>query len=504
MIKIDNFIRKNYYFVSNIKTGTLTIIDSLCNTILKEITVGRRPFNLALKDTNTIVVVCDLSNTISFVNCTNGEIKQHSISNNGNIQVDIINEKIYVSNVSEVTIYDMNLEKLLGSIKGFSAIIDLKLNKDGSKIYILDTLLKELRIYSTDSYKLISVFDNLDVNPTCLLISTDNKTVYISMQHYILKINIDSKIITNLTLPKGSLISGMVLSNNTLYASNIGLNRIDLINIHTNKAYNFIFTSKPEPTRLFLTDDNTKLLVTNRCCGDYGGIDIIDIESSSIIGSILMPTINSQPYDVISLDLPYTYAPPVAVTTLKSDNKLITIIAEKVFASYNESLNFPFIKINLPKSVNSYYVFDEIKFEPGIIVQRSEFRNRLSTESGFSNIKFILRVNYIIDYRENNKNNRINGFYEKPVDTFIDVRKERELKEFKLNIKTTTKLTNTPTILNDVISFGVICLMELKIVGDDEIYLPGSNETLNNVGEDFETFVGFGNSIFDDDKIFLH
>ncbi|MBU3181363.1 YncE family protein [Clostridium psychrophilum] len=504
MIKIDNFIKKNYYFVSNIKTGTLTIIDSLCNTILKEISVGRRPFNLAVKDANTIVVACDLSNTISFVNCINGEIKQHIIPNNGNMQVDKVNEKIYVSNVSEVTIYDMNLEKSFGSIKGFSAIIDLKLNKDGSKIYILDTLLKELRIYSTDSYKLISVFDNLDVNPTCILISNDDKTVYISMQHYISKINIDSKIITNLILAKGSLISGMVLSNTTLYASNIGLNRIDLINIYTNKTYDFVFTSKSEPTRLFLTDDNTKLLVTNRCCDDYGGIDIIDIESRSIIGSILMSTINSQPYDIISLSLPYTYAPPVAVTTLKSDNKLITIIAEKIFATYNESLNFPFIKINLPKSSNSYYVFDEIKFQPGIIVDRSEFRNRLSTESGFSNIKFILRVNYTIDYRENNKSNKINGFYEKPVDTFVDLRKERELNEFKLNIKTTTKVTSTPIILNHVISFGVICLMELKIVGIDEIYLPCLNETFNNIGEDFETFVGYGNSIFPDDKILLH
>ena len=162
MIKIDDLIRKSFYFVSNVKTETLTIIDGLCNTILKEIPLGKRPFKLELKDNNTIAVACDMSNTISLVNCISGEVKKKFIPNNGNFQIDTVNKKIYVSNTSEVDIYDINLEKLLGLIKGFSAIIDLKLNKQGSKIYVLDTLLKELRIYNTHSYDLINSFKNLD------------------------------------------------------------------------------------------------------------------------------------------------------------------------------------------------------------------------------------------------------------------------------------------------------------------------------------------------------
>lgn len=502
MIKIDDLIRKSFYFVSNIKTETLTIIDGLCNTILKEIPVGKRPFKLEVKDKNTIAVACDMSNTISLVNCISGEVKKNLIPNNGNLQIDTMNKKIYVSNTSEVDIYDINLEKLLGHIKGFSAISDLKLNKERSKLYVLDILLKELRIYSTDSYKLITSFKNLGINPTYLLLSKDDKTAYISMQHNILKIDIDLKIYTNLILPRGSLIAGMILKDNTLYAANQGLNRIELINIHTYKVYNFIPTSKPEPTRLFITDDGTKLLVANRSHESYGGIDIIDTKSNSLIGSILMNTLNSQPYDVISLSLPYTYVPPVAITNLQSGNQRITIIAKKVFALYNENFNFPIININLPKDLNSSYIFEKIKFEPGIIVEHSEFRSRLSTESGFSGIKFIVRVNYIIDYRENNINKATNGFFEKPIDTFVDIPKERELKEFKLNIKTTTKLTSNPNILHNVISFGVTTLMELKVIGDDEIYLPNLKETYNNVGECFEAFDGFEGSIFPDDKIF--
>ena len=326
---MDTITRKNFYFVSNIKTGTLTIIDGLCNTILKEITVGKRPNKLVVKDNNTIGIACDVSNTISFVNCKSCEIKEYFISNNGNLLIDKTNQKVYVSDTSEVTIYDVNLDKIINRIRGFSAIIDIRLNSEGTKLYVLDTLLKELRIYSTDTYTLINSIENVGVNPICLLISKDDKTAYVSTKIDILKIDIDSNLITKLILPKGSLINGMILKGNTLFASNTGLNRIELIDIHTNKSYNYIITSRAEPTGLFITDDNTKLLITNRSCDDYGGIDIIDLKSNCLISSIIMNTINSQPYDIISVNLPFTYDQPVAITNLNPDSKQITILAKE-------------------------------------------------------------------------------------------------------------------------------------------------------------------------------
>jgi DNA-binding beta-propeller fold protein YncE len=496
VIKMDENIKKSFYIVSNIKTGTLTIIDGLCNTILKEIDVGQRPYNLAIKNNETIAVACDIDNTISFVNCVSGEIKQNYIPNSGIIQIDRINKKIYLSNTSEVIIYDMNLEKLLGRIGKFSAIIDLKLNKDGSKIYVLDTLLKQLRVYSTDSYELIYSFENLGINPNYILLSEDDKTAYISTHNNILKIDIDSKKNIDISMPKGSLIGAMILKDNNLYASNLGLNRIELINTHTNIAYDFILTSSPGPTRLFKTDDNTKLLVTNRNNDNYGSIDIIDLKSNAKIGIILMNTVNSQPYDVISLSIPYTYVPPVAITNLQQGNQGITIIAKKIFASYNENFDFPSISMNLPKDINSSYIFESIIFKPGIIVDNSEVRSRLSITSGYSSIKFIARVNYIINYSENNKNTSAYGFFEKPIEIFLDAPKGRELKEFELNIKTTTKLIGTPKIINGVVSYGVAIRIELRVIGEDEIYIDNTKETYDNLEDHYEAFSGFAYSIF--------
>lgn len=498
---MGEFFQNRLYFVSNINTGSLTIIDAFCNTILKEISVGKRPFELAVVDDTTIAVSCQKSNTISFFNSVSGKVKEYYISNNGNLKIDKVNKKIYVSNTYEITIYDINLDGLIGCIKGFSAITVLKLNKDGSKLYVLDTLQKKLSIYSTDNYNLICSFENIGVNPTDLIIAKDESIVYISIENNILKIDINSKIYTNLILPKGSKITAMALKEDTLYASNLGQNRIDLINIYTNKLYNSIPTSMPEPTRLLITDDNTKLLVANRSCNSYGGIDIIDLESNSLIGSILMNTINSQPYDVISLNLPCTYTPPAVIDDLKSDKKVITIIAKKVFFSYSETLKFPIININLSKDEEKKYIYQKVKFEPGIIVKHSKSISRISTESGLSNIKFIARINYIIYYLENDKKKSINSFFEKPIDVFFNITKERDLLDFELSIKTINKFTQAPNMEYNVIRFGISTLMELRLIGESEIRLTNLEENYNNPTENFEEFAVFNGTNFPSDTV---
>jgi hypothetical protein len=237
-------------------------------------------------------------------------------------------------------------------------------------------------------------------------------------------------------------------------------------------------------------------LVTNRNHENYGSIDIIDLKSNALIGLIIMNTLNSQPYDVISLSIPYTYVPPVAITNLQKANEGITIIAKKIFASHTENIDFPIINMNLSKNINSYYIFKNIIFKPGIIVDNSEVRSRLSTTAGYSSVKFIARVNYIINYIENNKKTSANGFFEKPIEIFVDTPKGRELKEFELNIKTTTKLIGTPKIINGVVSYGVAIRIELKVIGEDEIYIDNSKETYDNVEEHYEAFYGFAYSIF--------
>lgn len=500
MIKINDCNKKLFYYVSNVKAGTLTIIDGSCNSIIKNIFVGKRPFKLAVMDKNKICVACDRSNSISVVDCLSFNASKIYVPNDGNIEIDRLNKKIFISNTSEINVYDIMAEKIISNIIGFLSITSLKLSHDSSKLYVLDKLLSELRIYSTVNSKLIYSFKNLGINPGYFLIAEDNKTVYISMEnngeninhHDILKLDVYKNKLEPLDLPKGSIIAGMLIKGSILYAANKGLNRIELINIDTYKAYGFILTSMPQPNRICITDDETKLLVTNRNNGGAGSIDIIDSATNHLMSRVLMDSEDSQPFDVvsISIDLPEIDNIPTAITDLMYTKEPLTIITKKVFACYRENIYFSNISISLSKHKYSSYIIEKIKFEKGVIVNGSEVRTDIAEMPGFSRIQFLLRITYTIYYLENSENDfSLRGFLEKNQDIIVTIPKERDVKEFELKLKSTTKLINTPSLVDNVVGFKVRTSLEVKIIGEDEI-------SLEPIEEHYETFLGFSGSIF--------
>lgn len=515
MFKISDSNRKVLYYVSNVKTGTLTIIDGSCNSIVKNIFVGKRPFKVAVVNNNDIYVACDRSNSIAVVDCLSGEIRTIYIPNNGNVEIDKLNEKMYISNTSEVVIYDIREDKKLSNITGFLAISHLKLSKDSSKLYVMDKLTGEFRIYSTVNFKLIYSIKDLGINPGFFLVSDDDKTAYISIEnnseekngYNILKMDINKNKITGLALPKGSVIAGMLLRGSTLYAANKGLNRIELINIKTFKAYGFILTSMSQPNRLCLTDDDTKLLVVDRNSEGQGGIDIIDITTNALIGRVLMDSYNSQPYDVgsVSIREPVIYNVPVAITNLGTIKESV-IITKRVLACYRENIYFSKIVVNLCEHNDVSYALESIKFDNGFIVKGSEIKTATTEMPGFSRVQFILRISYTIHYaEENGKKNIFNGFLEKLQDIIFAVPKERDVDKFEFIVGTITKLMNTPSLIGNVLSFGVAVHMELKITDEDQRSTPAlkHNSQLSNYKEEiygienhYEIFYGRSGSIF--------
>lgn len=498
--------------MSNVKAGLLTIIDGSCNSIVKNIFVGIRPFKIAVMDNNKICVACDRSNSISVVDCLSNEVSRICIPNDGNIEIDKLNQKMFISNTSEIIVYDIVAGKIVSNIIGCLSITSFKLSRDGKKLYVLDKLLSEFRIYSTVNFKLIYSIKNLGTNPGYFLISKDDKTAYVSIanngqdiNHYdILKLDIYKKKLTLLSLPKGSIIAGMLLKGSILYAANKGLNRIELINIDTYKAYGFILTSMPQPNRICITDDETKLLVTNRNDGGRGSLDIIDTTTNHLITRVLMDSHNSQPYDVVSvlMSVREISSIPVAITDLKSPKGLL-IITKKVFSCYRENIDFPNIVINLSENNNLSYNLEKIEFKNGVIVKGSETKTTIVEMPGFSRIQFTLRITYIIYYLDHDGNGYdFQGFLEKNVDIIVAIPKERDVNEFELMLKNTTKLIRTPSLIDNVVRFAVTTSLEIKIIGEDEISIPTFEEKLESIEEHFETFLGFSGSIFPEGTAF--
>lgn len=501
----------------------LTVVDSSSNSIVKSIYVGRRSFKIAMSN-NKIYVPCDRDNNIAVVDCLSYEVTFIDIPNDGNIEIDELNKRVFISNTSEIVIYDLCTNKIYAKITGFLAITDFKLNKDKSKLYVLDRLVKDFKIYNTDDFKIIYRAKNVGINPEYVILSDDENTAYISFecsevnakQYSILKIDINLKSLSGLILPVGSKISGMVIRGDTLYAANKGLNRIELIDVKTFKDYEFISTSLPEPTRIFQAD-GTKLLITNRNSAGTGSIDIIDTADNRKIGEILMDSYDSQPYDIAITTLELLDIEDVSDDETElcasEDDKAMIIITKRVFANYNRRIKFPEVIVRISDNKSTSYIFEGIKFRKGFIVKDSEVRVPVEGKINTLRIDFLIRITYTINFKDEigNRYSR-EGFLEKFQDILFETPNGRDNSEFQTFVETSSEVTRIHS-LDNILRFEVLTSIGIKMIGDDMISLPAvkyNSKSQNqknlseNAEESFRIFDGYSIPLFPQDIIFQY
>lgn len=525
MIKISTGNKRIFYYVSNLVTGTIIIIDGSSNSIVKSIFVGKRPFKIAMMNNYKLYIACDRSRSIAILDCISEDIRTIRISNNGIIEVDELNQRMFSSDTSEIRVYEISTGKLIRKIKGFLAVSGLKLNKDMSKLYVLDRLLSEFRIYRTDDFSLIYRSNNLGINPGCILISSDDNTVYVAIEGddfnlhscYILKIDIECKKVTKLSLPNESLVEEMLIEGDTLYVANKTMNRVEVIDIESFRLYDFILTSLPQPTGLCIADDNTKLLVTNRNCGGIGGIDIIDITSNCVISSIKMDSYNSQPYDVVAVSLDLSDMDDISSTAMDLSivgyiKEPIVIITKKIALYYDKEIKFPSIIVRLSPNMNLKYFLKEIRFERGFIVNGSETRTLILGSPGFFRVQFKVRITYIIYYVDVvGKKYSHKGFLEEVEEVILSIPNQVQNKEYEFILDTFSELLNMPNVLDNVIRFGVKTYLNIKVVEEDKNTIPAlesSSEQLNGqkyldpVEDEYKPLCGYNGVIFPEGATF--
>ena len=524
MIKIDTSSKKIFYCVTNIEAGTITIIDEKENSIVKTVFLGKRPFKMSLINKSKIYVPCDRDNNISIFDFINDNVERMNIPNNGVIEIDRLNEFLFVSDTSEIGIYELSTGNRIKKIEGFWAVSCIKLNKDMSKLYVLDKLLKELRIYSTSSFKLLYKIDNIGINPGPFLI--EDNTVYIAVEgyenetesSYIIKIDTESHRVTKLPLGIGSLIGYMAVKDNKLYATNITMNRIEVIDIKEFKVINSILSSLPQPTGLSITDYGDKLLVANRNCGGYGGIDIIDLASNSLIKSITMSSSNTQPYDVIEFSLAFPVMNDLSVT-LTDSNMIreiegpITIIKKRVFGAYNKNIKFSNVSVKLPNNEESEYTLQQIEFKNGFIVNNSEIGKVALKSSNFFRTEFKIRIPYIIYYVEEcGKQHRYEGRLEKVEEVTLTLPDDYKKSEYEFKPITNSDVIFTPRLINNIVNFDARTHLTIKVIGIDEISVSSYNSYLQNINDDnymnntkaeFQPLFGYKTPLFPQDIVFL-
>ncbi|MBE6065718.1 hypothetical protein [Clostridium cochlearium] len=458
---------KRVYYVSDISNNTITVVDGEKNIITNVINTYCRPFKLSLYKNKYLYVGSD-EDFIIVISTFNYSVRKLNIPNNGIIEIDDLNNRLYVSNCHEVLVYDIESEKKIANIQGFVAVESLKIDSLGKRLFVLDICSKEVRIYNTANFKLILSIKNVGVKPKCITISDDDKVLYIANQGGkdkksggISVVNIKNGNIIKIPFQPDSSITSLVLKSNILYAANKGLNRIELVDTNQNKIIYSIKTTLQEPQSLSLTPNKDKLIVTNRNYGQSGALDIIDTSSNCIINTILIKENNTEPYDIVVLD-----------ETTINEVEYFSAIVKRIFFTTEETMHLKDIVVVISENYRKSFVFKKVKIYDGFIVKGTERRIPIKNRPNFYRVKFTLRIPYRIKFKHNKKLKNIKKFIEEKKEVILFIPDANSSAKSEININTHCKVINNPILIKDVLSFSLEVFLVIKVVGEIQVKLP--------------------------------
>ena len=480
---------KSIYYISNLGTDMVSIIDGNNLKLIEEIKVGSRPYNIAVDNKNNVYIASDRSGVITIINYITKINKNLYIPNNGNIKVDSISQKIYVSNTEEVCIYNLPNGEMYGRISGFIAVDSIELNSDGSKLFVLDIFQNEISVYDTVSLKIYKKYKEVGNTPNYIFIGDDDRYLYVSNKGIsrgkflgnISVIEVETGNISCINFQFGSIITALDGDSNYLYAVNKGLSRIEIIDIKKGDIVGSIKTSYEDPQRIKISQDKKTLLVTSKDNKGRGALDIINIEKRVISETFDFKDSGTNPYDI----------GVVIENTNKNEDILFKkvedkakrdcetlILAKKVISAYSEKMIFNNVSMEL--DLNDNIEVEDIIFENCKIIEESKEID--INRDNYLIYKFDFCIPYFLKYKNlKNEKVNINGSIKGSQKAILNLPKYYELKNFEFVVKSSSELMTSPYIKDNLIIFDVSSVISTYITKEELIFVP-SKEVNENLG----------------------
>ncbi|CAM2905343.1 hypothetical protein HAHI6034_07345 [Hathewaya histolytica] len=479
---------KLLYYISNLGNNTITIIDGNKKQIIETIPLTFKPFRLQLYKNHDVYIGSNL-NYIETISRTNNTLKKVPLKNNGTILIDSITSNLYVSNISEVLVYDLKKESIIHTLKGFGAVDVLKLNSDGSKLFILDVLYKELKVYDTNSLRLLWSISNIGIKPSSLTIDENSKKIYIGNKGGlnvnsgdISVVNMETKTMKSIPLSPYSSITSLTLKNHTLYACNKKLQRIDLIDIRENKPISYIKTTASEPESILLNPMKDELIVVNRNSKSYGSLDIINTKLNKITNSILLDRDKSEPYDICVVHIAERNTKKdgniyenLKKKSIKKESEIrqTPIIVKRILSSYKETFLMQKIVTDIPKQYTPPFKLEKVVFKKGFIPQNNYKINVKKHASNKYFLKFILKIPYKIKFKDGKGITRtLKNSIEKEKSIELSIPDLQDKKNLEVFVDTHSQITNDAILIKDIYNFSLEVDLNLKIIKDMEVMIP--------------------------------
>lgn len=485
-----NAISKNIFYVSNLGTNKISIINGENLSIIDEIKVGPRPFEIALDNKNNIYIATDRNDKVTIIDSVAKEIKKIHIPNNGHVKVDSISEKIYVSNTEEVYIYGLKEDRIIDKISGFVAVNSIEINKDGSKLFILDIFQNEIKIYDTISLRLLKVYKNIGENPNCFCIGEEERYIYIGNKGIsklgfngnLVFIDLYSDEISHISFPKGSDITDIDGDLGLLFTVNSGLNRVEIIDTSKNSIIGSLKTSLSNPQKIKSLKDNTLLLSTSKDKEGRGALDLIDIYNKKILNTLMFKDKDSNPYDVAVIQKEIYKNEDILSNTKANIEEMEgeLILANKVLSTYKEKIIFQQEKVEI---INKDKInIEEIRFENCKIIEESKNKEFISNKEDYIILNFEFVIPYYIKSIDSNREIlNIKGNLRGKQKAILYISKE-EREDLDFIIKSSSKIMSFPYIKDNFVIFDVSSIISTYVIKEELIFIP-SNGINNNIKE---------------------
>lgn len=231
----------NYSPASN----SVSVINTASNTVTGTIAVGSQPMGVAVSPDGTRVYVANqISNTVSVINtATNAVVATIPVSlQPQGITVSPDGTRVYVANVNSnnISVINTATNAVLSTIAVGVQPITVAISADGSRLYVPNYGTNNVSVINTATNAVIATV-TAGTNPNGAATSPDGSKVYITNQAPLSTSSTVSIISTasntvTATVPVGATPQGVSFTSDgtKAYVANAGSNNVSVINVATN------------------------------------------------------------------------------------------------------------------------------------------------------------------------------------------------------------------------------------------------------------------------------
>lgn len=489
-----NSISKKLYYVSSIGLEKVLVIDGDSMTILNEINVGSRPYEIEVDEKNNVYIATDRNSTVTVIDFKSKQSKKFYIPNNGNIKVDFSSKKIYACNTESIGIYSLITGDIIDNIKGFIAVDSIDIDKRKKRLYALDVFQNKISVYDTESLSIIKVFNDIGDTPNYILLSDSGKYVYIANKGIkregnsgsISILDIEEESTSNIDFREGSVISYLEGYSNILYAVNSGLNTIEFIDIVNKKIINSIEPSSEILRRIKLSQDKELLLVTSKGSNGQGSLDIIDLNKKEIINTFNISENNFNPYDIgiITEEIVNEEILTASIEDKWKKEEVCTILAKKLLSTYNEKKVFNKIEVEVDLSRYRGVNIESVTFEGCKINHNTKIHEKIEGKEDYTTFKFDFNIPYYINaITEDRERLVFKGNLSGSMKAVLYISHKFTSEDIEITVKSFTSLLKNPGIMDNYINLDISTSISVYATIEELINLPIYEDSVRDKGE---------------------